>query len=49
MGKYSVWNRFDRKVTNEEVFGITTPLITTSSGKKWAKPKMEQYGYQKIN
>ena len=23
-----------RKVTNEEVFGITTPLITTSSGKK---------------
>ena len=38
-----------RKVTNEEVFGITTPLITTSSGKKWAKPKMEQYGYQKIN
>ena len=34
--------------TNEEVFGITTPLITTSS-EKMAKPKMEQYGYQKIN
>jgi len=26
-----------RKITNEEVFGITTPLITTSSGKKMGK------------
>ena len=26
-----------RKINNEEVFGVTTPLITTSSGKKWAK------------
>ena len=26
-----------RKINNEEVFGITTPLITTSSGKKMGK------------
>ena len=26
-----------RKITNEEVYGITTPLITTSSGKKMGK------------
>ena len=26
-----------RKITNEEVFGITTPLVTTSSGKKMGK------------
>ena len=26
-----------RKITNEEVFGITTPLITSSSGKKMGK------------
>ena len=26
-----------RKITNEETFGITTPLITTSSGKKMGK------------
>ena len=26
-----------RKITNEEVFGITTPLITTSTGKKMGK------------
>ena len=38
-----------RKITNEEVFGITTPLITTSSGKKWVKLRMEQFGFQRIN
>ena len=26
-----------RKINNEEVFGVTTPLITTSSGKKMGK------------
>ena len=38
-----------RKITNEEVFGITTPLVTTSSGKKWVKLRMEQFGFQRIN
>ena len=34
-----------RKISSEEVFGITTPLVTTSSGKKWVKLKMVQYGF----
>ena len=38
-----------RKISSEEVFGITTPLVTTSSGKKWVKLKMVQYGFQKKN
>ena len=38
-----------RKITNEEVYGITTPLITTSSGKKWVKLRKELYGYQRIS
>ena len=39
-----------RKITNEEVYGITTPLITTSSGKKkWVKLRKGLYGYQKIS
>ena len=33
----------ERKETSE-LFGLTSPLITTSDGKKWEKPKKAQYG-----
>ena len=37
MGKHSIRIDLIRKINNEEVFGVTTPLITTSSGKKMGK------------
>ena len=36
-----------RKLTNQSSLGLTTPLIVTSSGKKWAKLKKVQFGWIK--
>ena len=44
MGKYSKWSGANKKIKFKEVYGLTTPLITTSSGSKWGKQKKVPFG-----
>ena len=37
MGKYCQWCRFIKRYSNKQAYGLTTPLITLSSGAKMGK------------
>ena len=33
-----------KRHSNKQTFGLTTPLITLSSGQKWERQQMVQFG-----
>ena len=51
MGKYCFWYRSDKKKINtDKVFGLTSPLITTTNGEKNGKKQSGAlYGLPKKN